>query len=186
MKGFEGEGSYKEAGEDFREKAHGDYPTIKRIFDKHGIKFFAFYGTALGAVRDGDFIPWDKDLDFASIEPFPKCAKHSVQVDLIAEGFEVILRNPEPDGNLWFKRNVPGDLYWMEKVGSSYVFRLSDGTIAIKIPEKYFGSFKEVKLGDSVVLVPDPPEPYLEATYDKGWRTHKKTQRGKFRPGGEM
>ena len=36
---------------------------IDQICAKHGIEYFAEYGTLLGAVRHGGFVPWDDDLD---------------------------------------------------------------------------------------------------------------------------
>ena len=36
---------------------------IDKLCKKHGIKWFADYGTLLGAVRHGGYIPWDDDFD---------------------------------------------------------------------------------------------------------------------------
>ena len=36
---------------------------IDKVCRKHGIKWFAIYGTLLGAVRHGGYIPWDDDFD---------------------------------------------------------------------------------------------------------------------------
>ena len=39
------------------------YLEFKRICDCLGLKFYAAYGTMLGAARHGGFIPWDDDID---------------------------------------------------------------------------------------------------------------------------
>ena len=40
-----------------------------RVCSRHGLKWYAFCGTLLGAVRHGGFIPWDDDMDVCMLRP---------------------------------------------------------------------------------------------------------------------
>jgi len=41
------------------------YKDIASVLDKHGIRYYGVFGTAIGAVRHHGIIPWDDDLDIA-------------------------------------------------------------------------------------------------------------------------
>ncbi|MCK5472414.1 MAG: LicD family protein, partial [Planctomycetes bacterium] len=63
---------------------------VKNVLDEHNIKFWLECGTLLGAIRDGAFIPWEKDIDFGVWQDqFPKNIKNSVAEAFIEKGFRV-------------------------------------------------------------------------------------------------
>ena len=69
---------------------------LKRICEKHQIKYFMIAGTLLGAVRHQGFIPWDDDMDFAMMRPdfdrFMEIAKTEL-------GEEFVLQDMHTDPN---------------------------------------------------------------------------------------
>ena len=70
---------------------------IDRICKHHGLKWFANYGTLLGAVRHKGYIPWDDDLDITMLrddyDSFFEAAREE-----LPEGFVILTTN---DQNEW-------------------------------------------------------------------------------------
>ncbi len=61
---------------------------IDRVCKNHGIKYFADWGTFLGAVRHGGFVPWDDDLDICMLrDDYNKFCK--IAMSELPEEFEV-------------------------------------------------------------------------------------------------
>ena len=72
---------------------------VDRICKKHNIKYFAYGGTLLGAVRHKGFIPWDDDVDLAMLRPDYEKFKQ-VALSEIKEPYYL---------DLWYNHNkIPG------------------------------------------------------------------------------
>ena len=60
---------------------------LKVLLDKYGLSYYAEYGTLLGCVRHGGYIPWDDDFDIAMPrKDFMVLLKHADEID---EGLEI-------------------------------------------------------------------------------------------------
>lgn len=81
---------------------------VKKICERHDIKWFADYGTLIGAVRHHGFIPWDDDLDICMIQDdylkFLRYAK-----DELPSGYRILNLDTEPEYTNFLTRIVNND-----------------------------------------------------------------------------
>ncbi len=147
---------------------------IKQVMDDHNVVFFLRQGTCLGAVRDGDIIPWDDDIDIGSIYGFHGFKEETIMAvipDMQENGFlvRVTIDNDIYKCVTFIKGSMRIDwgCHW-ENNGSIIHYPF------IPIPIKFFETLKEIDLLGQKYLVPNPPEDYLSLKYGENWRAPKR------------
>lgn len=153
----------------FRYKGAQDFKLLRLAFTAHCIQFFAIFGTALGAVREGNFIEGDDDIDLAVLGEIPEEAKEHFHDDLKKLGFDVSFQAVDCGGRTLARKETLTAIHWLTSHGNAYILRHVRGGLWVRILKRYLPQIRPVKFLGSTILVPFPPEPYLEATYGKNW-----------------
>lgn len=120
------------------------YEVFSAICERHGLRYCADCGTALGAIRHKGFIPWDDDMDIQMPRPdydkFVEIAKRE-----LPEGYAWVDRFTCSGFELPFGKVVITNEAKIEKVSKDFGMPLKDGIFIDIFPlDGYPDSFLEV------------------------------------------
>ncbi len=162
------------------ENARSVFLEIYDILSGFNVRFFLNNGTLLGAIRDGDIIAWDNDLDLKIIATD---WKPEIQKEFERNEFHYKhsscprLFRDKSSGCVIFKKRIRTD------VGLIYYYPPDDlcftlphrpnNTNTLRAASFYRGDYFVDFLGVRV-RVPYPPEEYVQIIYGKDWRIPKR------------
>lgn len=125
-------------------------------------QFFLTCGTALGAYRDGNFLPDDIDID---IGIFGRENREAVKTILLENGFKERQVNPKFTGyHLSVEKDVLIDVHFFDEEGGSYQCYCKHQKPCIGFPTK-FSKLKKIKFKGLDFNIPLLTEEYLTYVY---------------------
>lgn len=156
-----------------REQMKKNLLDIKRVLDKHGIRFFLYMGTLLGAVRDGNFIEWDDDADLLCFAEDKERYERLAIPELEQRGFYVpqdgvsatdsfIIRGRE-------NRREKVDCWWFRRQGSFYVYDPERCPNWLSYDHKFFDNTGQMEFLGEQFAIPNEVDKFLELHYGKEW-----------------
>lgn len=158
--------------------------TLDSILNSLSLPYFLTQGTALGAYRDKDFVPTERDIDLGFLAEDWKDVVGELVKRLLEENIEVETRYRHAPFSYCHTvvAYVPGakaDLVsWHVSLNGRDRFALAPND-PINVPRPYaivhprglLEQRQEVKLFDRVFQIPSPIDTYLEREYGPGWTT---------------
>lgn len=184
-----------------REGAQKDLFEIQKVFDKYGVRLFLTYGALLGIHRDGDFIPYDDDIDLCVIDEIDYETRKAIGNTLLDIGygpqpiaFNVFgrLEQSEPGYNgdggtgiIVCQKRIRTTIFFFKREaceihGGDYTCfpKYGSGRL-IFTPARFFENPGKIKFKGQEFLTPSPIPEYLEFMYGSDW---KKPIKGKHAP----
>jgi len=145
---------------------------LAEVLNKHLDRWYLSGGTLLGACRDGDFIPWDWDVEVTVLTEEAQPKEGAVLKALLKAGFAISAIDSSRDN---FKIVASG---WGTEYEILGRYLKADGIararLATEVPAHFFESHEVIAFRGYNFPAPAPAEDFLEALYGD-WRTPLKT-----------
>lgn len=146
---------------------------LSEILNETLERWFLSGGTLLGAYRDGDFIPWDWDVEVTLFTEEAREKEGSLLKGLLARGFLITSSDSSWDN---FKIVASGWGTDYELMGR-YLNRSDDlrARVMTEVPARFFETPETVSFRGHNFPAPGPVEDFLEALYGD-WKTPLRTK----------
>ena len=143
---------------------------VKEIFDRRELIFWFRGGTLLGAIRDGDFIPTDNDIDIGIYEDDAERVFPAI-LELEVFGLKVVRTDPY-DNSFQVKKNLICFGFGSVSKHRGYMWRYS----RVFEPRDFFSDFIDWPFLGTTFRVPKNYVEYLELHYAEdgnkdAWKT---------------
>lgn len=137
---------------------------LKSILDRAQIPFMLIAGTLLGAVREGDFIAHDEDIDLAFLAEDKQRVLDALP-DMVAAGFDVARYNRRGIVSV-IRKGEYIDLYFFAPYAANQ--RACDGWIVL---EQFLIDTAPYAFKGTTFLAPREYQEYLLCEYGSNWQT---------------
>lgn len=145
---------------------------LKDVLNSALDDWFLSGGTLLGACRDGDFIPWDWDVEVTVLTEEASQKEGALIKALLKAGFDISSYDPSFEN---FKIVAEGWGTEYEILGRYYnKEKDTRARIMTETPAKFFQQKEMINFRGHIFPAPSPSSGFLESLYSD-WRTPKKT-----------
>lgn len=143
---------------------------LQALFRGAGLELWLHYGTLLGAVRGGDFITHDKDIDVGLTAPNPERWSAAIR-EVEAAGFQIVHWTNRKDLVRVRKHGVLVDVCVFVRRRGFLRGYYTCSTHVVR--SKYLSSLETCKIGGSDFSVPRNSSGLLADLYGHEWRIPK-------------
>lgn len=144
---------------------------LKDALDRARIEFFLVGGTALGCIREGDFISFDSDIDVGVRPGTPP--EDIIEAVAGQPGIDYLYHDVHRDQVIRIRFGAPsgigGDVFLYQEDEDGHWCGVQRGALAVKWRDFHF-HLAPVEFHGRSFLIPDPVEQYLTENYGD-WRT---------------